>query len=165
MKASARNVFSGKVGSITAGAINSEVELITAGGDIHEQREDDRRYTPEQLDAMREGRRAYDISASAKPTIGMMNGLAFGGAADRYAALPIGYFRALLRVELLIGKKRRDLKIEICGRDSNLPAHRIDSAADWAFPFLQRFDLYHFSCFRHLSSERGWIRAAARVQT
>ena len=30
---------------------------------------------------MREGRRAYDISASAKPTIGMMNGLAFGGAA------------------------------------------------------------------------------------
>jgi enoyl-CoA hydratase/carnithine racemase len=54
---------------------------FSAGGDIHEQREDDRRYTPEQLDAMREGRRAYDISASAKPTIGMMNGLAFGGAA------------------------------------------------------------------------------------
>src|SRR4029078_4007918 len=31
--------------------------------------------------------------------------------------------------------------------------------------FLQRFDLYHFSCFRHLSSERAWIRAAATVQT
>jgi enoyl-CoA hydratase len=55
-------------------------KAFSAGGDIHEQREDDRRYSPEQLDAMREGRRAYDISASAKPTIGMMNGLAFGGA-------------------------------------------------------------------------------------
>jgi len=54
---------------------------FSAGGDIHEQREDDLRYTPEQLDAMREGRRAYDIAASAKPTIGMMNGLAYGGAA------------------------------------------------------------------------------------
>ena len=30
---------------------------------------------------MRNRRRAYDISACAKPTIGMMNGLAFGGAA------------------------------------------------------------------------------------
>jgi enoyl-CoA hydratase/carnithine racemase len=56
-------------------------KAFSAGGDIHEQREDDRRYTPEQLDAMRGGRRAYDISASAKPTIGMINGLAFGGAA------------------------------------------------------------------------------------
>jgi enoyl-CoA hydratase/carnithine racemase len=54
---------------------------FSAGGDIHEQREDDRKYTFEQLEAMREGRRAYDIAASAKPTIGMMNGLAFGGAA------------------------------------------------------------------------------------
>src|ERR1041384_2580146 len=26
--------------------------------------------------------------------------------------------------------------------------------------FLQRLDLYHLSCFRHLSSERAWIRAA-----
>jgi molybdate transport system regulatory protein len=33
MKASARNVFSGKVNAITAGAINSEVEITTAGGD------------------------------------------------------------------------------------------------------------------------------------
>lgn len=54
---------------------------FSAGGDIHEQREDDRKYSFEQLEAMREGRRAYDMSASAKPTIGMMNGLAFGGAA------------------------------------------------------------------------------------
>src|ERR1700760_421570 len=56
-------------------------KAFSAGGDIHEQREDDRRYSFEQLEAMREGRRAYDISASAKPTIGMMNGLAYGGAA------------------------------------------------------------------------------------
>ena len=54
---------------------------FSAGGDIHEQREDDRRYTPEQLDAMSNPRRSYEISASRKPTIGMMNGLAFGGAA------------------------------------------------------------------------------------
>jgi enoyl-CoA hydratase/carnithine racemase len=56
-------------------------KAFSAGGDIHEQREDDRRYTFEQLEAMREGRRAYDIAGSAKPTIGMMNGLAYGGAA------------------------------------------------------------------------------------
>lgn len=54
---------------------------FSAGGDIHEQREDDRRYTQEELDAMRNPRGSYDISASAKPTIGMMNGLAYGGAA------------------------------------------------------------------------------------
>ncbi|WP_428535827.1 enoyl-CoA hydratase/isomerase family protein [Rhodopila sp.] len=54
---------------------------FSAGGDIHEQREDDRRYTPEQLDAMIDPRRGYEISASRKPTIGMMNGLAYGGAA------------------------------------------------------------------------------------
>ena len=33
-------------------------KAFSAGGDIHEQREDDRRYTPEELDAMREGRGA-----------------------------------------------------------------------------------------------------------
>ena len=54
---------------------------FSAGGDIHEQRSDDRTYTPEQLDAMSDPRRSYEISASRKPTIGMMNGLAYGGAA------------------------------------------------------------------------------------
>ena len=55
---------------------------FSAGGDIHEQREDDRKYTQEQLDAMSGGgRRSYDIAACAKPTIGMINGLAYGGAA------------------------------------------------------------------------------------
>ncbi len=54
---------------------------FSAGGDIHQQREDDRIYTPEQLDAMTDPRRSFDISACRKPTIGMMNGLAYGGAA------------------------------------------------------------------------------------
>ena len=55
---------------------------FSAGGDIHEQREDDRRHTQEELDAIRPPRRgSYEIAASAKPTIGMINGLAYGGAA------------------------------------------------------------------------------------
>lgn len=54
---------------------------FSAGGDIHEQRSDDARYTQDQLDAMRNPRNSYDISACAKPVIGMMNGLAYGGAA------------------------------------------------------------------------------------
>jgi enoyl-CoA hydratase len=55
---------------------------FSAGGDIHEQREDDRRYTQQELDAVRPPRRSsYEIAASAKPTIGMINGLAYGGAA------------------------------------------------------------------------------------
>jgi enoyl-CoA hydratase/carnithine racemase len=52
---------------------------FSAGGDIHEQREDDRRFTQEELDGRRRG--SYEIAASAKPTIGMINGLAYGGAA------------------------------------------------------------------------------------
>src|ERR1700738_260503 len=55
---------------------------FSAGGDIHEQREDDRRYGQEEWDAHRPPRRGnYEIAASAKPTIGMINGLAYGGAA------------------------------------------------------------------------------------
>src|SRR5260370_23872270 len=49
------------------------------GGDIHEQREDDRRVTPAELDRRR-GRGRYDIAGSAKPTIGMINGAAYRGA-------------------------------------------------------------------------------------
>ena len=60
---------------------------FSAGGDIHEQLSDDARYTQEQLDAMRSGRPSYDIAARAKPTIGMMNGLAYGGAAVLAAPL------------------------------------------------------------------------------
>jgi enoyl-CoA hydratase len=56
---------------------------FSAGGDIHEQRENDRLYTQEELDARGalRSRGSYEISACPKPTIGMMNGLAYGGAA------------------------------------------------------------------------------------
>ena len=54
---------------------------FSAGGDIHEQREDDRRYSDEELDKLRTGRTSLDIGTCSKPTIGMMNGLAYGGAA------------------------------------------------------------------------------------
>src|SRR5262249_46831340 len=51
--------------------------------DIHEQREDDRRYSQVELDARNAARArgSYEIGACPKPTIGMMNGLAYGGAA------------------------------------------------------------------------------------
>src|SRR5919197_6427478 len=56
---------------------------FSAGGDIHEQRENDRLYSQEELDARSAVRlrESYEISACPKPTIGMMNGLAYGGAA------------------------------------------------------------------------------------
>jgi enoyl-CoA hydratase/carnithine racemase len=56
---------------------------FSAGGDIHEQRENDRLYSQEELDARGalRSRGSYEISACPKPTIGMMNGLAYGGAA------------------------------------------------------------------------------------
>src|SRR5438552_4949582 len=55
---------------------------FSAGGDIHEQRESDRKYTQAELDARNavRGRGSYEISACPKPTIGMMNGLAYGAA-------------------------------------------------------------------------------------
>ena len=58
-------------------------KAFSAGGDIHEQRENDRTFTQTELDARRAVtfRGGYEISACPKPTIGMMNGLAFGGAA------------------------------------------------------------------------------------
>jgi enoyl-CoA hydratase len=56
---------------------------FSAGGDIHEQRSDDAKYTQAEMDAKAAARgpRSYEISACAKPIIGMMNGLAYGGAA------------------------------------------------------------------------------------
>jgi enoyl-CoA hydratase len=54
---------------------------FSAGGDIHEQREDDHRYSAEELGRLRTGRTFLDVATCKKPTIGMMNGLAFGGAA------------------------------------------------------------------------------------
>jgi enoyl-CoA hydratase/carnithine racemase len=52
---------------------------FSAGGDIHEQREDDRKLSDAEQD-VRRTRGSFEIGASAKPTIGMMNGLAYGGA-------------------------------------------------------------------------------------
>ncbi|HEU4371583.1 MAG TPA: enoyl-CoA hydratase/isomerase family protein [Methylomirabilota bacterium] len=58
-------------------------KAFSAGGDIHEQREDDRNCTQTELDARAAGRArgSYEIAACPKPTIGMINGLAYGGAA------------------------------------------------------------------------------------
>src|SRR5437870_2037851 len=67
-------------GIVSTGAGN---RACSAGGEIHEQREDDRKYTQAELDARTavRTRGSYEISACPKPTIGMMNGLAYGGAA------------------------------------------------------------------------------------
>ena len=54
---------------------------FSAGGDIHEQLADDAKFSDAEMDAKRDNKRRYEISASVKPTIGMMNGLAYGGAA------------------------------------------------------------------------------------
>ncbi len=56
---------------------------FSAGGDIHQQRSDDVTFTQEERDQMsaKRTRGSYEISACSKPTIGMMNGLAYGGAA------------------------------------------------------------------------------------
>ena len=58
-------------------------KAFSAGGDIHEQRSDDKQYSQEELDKRTDARLQmnYEISACTKPTIGMMNGLAYGGAA------------------------------------------------------------------------------------
>jgi enoyl-CoA hydratase len=54
---------------------------FSAGGDIQEQLSDDARYSQAELDTMRNEHQPFEIATSAKPTIGMMNGLAYGGAA------------------------------------------------------------------------------------
>ena len=56
---------------------------FSAGGDIHEQRIHARELTAEQREtnSLQYQQWMYDISASPKPVIGMMNGLAYGGGA------------------------------------------------------------------------------------
>ena len=56
---------------------------FSAGGDIHEQRVHARELTEEQREAnsLQYQQWMYEISASPKPVIGMMNGLAYGGGA------------------------------------------------------------------------------------
>jgi enoyl-CoA hydratase/carnithine racemase len=64
-------------------------KAFSAGGDIKEQVDDDKRYSREEQDAMSNPRRTLEISICAKPTIGMINGLAYGGAAVLASALDI----------------------------------------------------------------------------
>ena len=54
---------------------------FSAGGDIHEQRQRAQDFTQEERDQQDAARvhHNYEISASPKPIIGMMNGLAYGG--------------------------------------------------------------------------------------
>ena len=64
---------------------------FSAGGDIHEQRERDKETNQESREEQDRNRSkgSYDISASLKPVIGMMNGLAYGGAAVLSSSLDI----------------------------------------------------------------------------
>src|SRR6478736_4111151 len=64
-------------------------KAFSAGGDIKEQVDDDKRFTREEQDRMGNPRRALDISICSKPVIGMMNGLAYGGAAVLASSLDI----------------------------------------------------------------------------
>jgi enoyl-CoA hydratase len=57
-------------------------KAFSAGGDIHEQREDDAKFSQAELDARGAARTraSFEIGACPKPTLGMINGLAYGGA-------------------------------------------------------------------------------------
>ena len=79
-EAVARAVADDAVGCIVITGAGQKA--FSAGGDIHEQREDDKNYTQAELDALgaERARGFYEIGACAKPTIGMINGLAYGGA-------------------------------------------------------------------------------------
>jgi enoyl-CoA hydratase len=62
---------------------------FSAGGDIKEQLSDDAKLSDAQQDELRAHKRQYEISACLKPVIGMMNGLAYGGAAVLASSLDI----------------------------------------------------------------------------
>ena len=57
-------------------------KAFSAGGDIHEQRENDVKLSQAERDKLADirGQGQYELAVSRKPTIGMMNGLAYGGA-------------------------------------------------------------------------------------
>src|SRR6266446_5409777 len=76
---------------VSVGAGSPTTSGFSAGGDIHEQREDDKKYTQAELDALgaERARGFYEIGACAKPTIGMINGLAYGGAGVLASSLDI----------------------------------------------------------------------------
>lgn len=64
---------------------------FSAGGDIHEQRADAKDRSVEEQNRRTAERLhwSYDLSASPKPVIGMMNGLAYGGGAVLASSLDI----------------------------------------------------------------------------
>ena len=81
---------------ITGADTHPRVPAFTAGGDIHQQREDQAALnagtlTREDMDATsaKRQRGSYEVSASAKPVIGMINGLAYGGGAVLSSSLDI----------------------------------------------------------------------------
>ena len=76
----ARAVADDEIGCIVITGAGQKA--FSAGGDIHEQREHDRALSPDELDARTavRARGSYEIAACPTPTIGMINGLAYGGA-------------------------------------------------------------------------------------
>ena len=81
---------------ITGADTHPRVPAFTAGGDIHQQREDQAALnagspTREDMDAQsaKRQRGSYEVSVSAKPVIGMINGLAYGGGAVLSSSLDI----------------------------------------------------------------------------
>ena len=81
---------------ITGADTHPRVPAFTAGGDIHQQREDQAALnagtlTREEMDTQsaKRQRGGYEVSASAKPVIGMINGLAYGGGAVLSSSLDI----------------------------------------------------------------------------
>ncbi len=81
---------------ITGADTTPRVPAFTAGGDIHEQREDQAAMnagtlTLEDMDgrSAKRQRGGYEVSASDKPVIGMINGLAYGGGAVLSSSLDI----------------------------------------------------------------------------
>ena len=64
---------------------------FSAGGDIHEQRTDAVDLTPEEAESRRtlRGRYAWHLASCRKPTIGALNGLAYGGGGVYASSLDI----------------------------------------------------------------------------
>ena len=64
---------------------------FSAGGDIHEQRRDARELSPEEEDGRRaeRARCMWHLAACTKPTLGAINGLAYGGGAALASCLDI----------------------------------------------------------------------------
>ena len=81
---------------ITGADTHPRVPAFTAGGDIHQQREDQAALNAGTLtrgdmdvQSAKRQRGSYEVSASAKPVIGMINGLAYGGGAVLSSSLDI----------------------------------------------------------------------------